>query len=425
MTGTGQLQRRIVKKPELLAPAGNLEKLKFAVLYGADAVYIGGQQFGLRAKAGNFTYEDMKAGVAFAHERGAKVYVAANIIAHNDDFGGMDEYFQTLSEIGIDAVIIADPAIIEVCKQAAPDLEIHLSTQFSATNWRTVQYWAEEGIPRVVLAREVSLDEVREIKKHVDAEIEVFIHGAMCIAYSGRCVLSNHMTSRDANRGGCAQSCRWKYDLFEEEMLNVDEAVPLSAEGEDAFTMSSKDLCMIEHLPALIEAGVESLKIEGRMKSVHYVATVVNAYRRVIDAYCADPDGFVFRPEWKTEIEKAANRPVTTGFYFQQPTDDDQIFGVPPKMTTYDFAGLVLEYEPEGGIATIEQRNHFRVGQEVEFVGPNRDNFMQRIEAIWDSEGNELTEARHAQQIIKIKVNHPVTPYDLMRKEKAGAGSRP
>ena len=404
------------KKPELLAPAGNLEKLKFAVLYGADAVYIGGQKFGLRAKAGNFTLEDMVEGVKFAHDRGAKVYVAANIMAHNEDFAGMAEYFQTLHEIGVDAAIIADPAVVDICKEAAPELEIHLSTQSSTTNWQSVQFWGAEGIPRVVLAREVSLAEIREIKKHVpNVEIEAFIHGAMCISYSGRCVLSNHMTHRDANRGGCAQSCRWKYDLFAEE---EDEAIPLFAEGDEAFTMSSKDLCMIEHIPELIEAGVDSLKIEGRMKSVHYVATVVNAYRRVIDAYCEDPEGFVFKPEWKEEILKAANRPLTTGFYFHAPTEEDQIFGAPPKMAAYDFAGLVLEYDPQTGIALIEQRNHFQLGQEVEFIGPTHEKFTQRVEAMWDEEGQELSEARHPLQKIRMKVDKPVAPYDLMRKEK-------
>jgi putative protease len=413
------------KKPELLAPAGNLEKLKFAVLYGADAVYIGGQKFGLRSKAGNFTYEDMKEGVEFAHAHGAKVFVAANIIAHNEDFEGMEEYFRTLYDIGIDAVIVADPAIVEVCKQAAPNLEIHLSTQASTTNWQAVNFWANEGISRVVLAREVSMEEIRQIKKHTDVEIEAFIHGAMCISYSGRCVLSNHMTNRDANRGGCAQSCRWKYDLFEEVEEEDTETpqigkieLPMFSEEDDSFTMSSKDLCMIEHIPEMIDAGVDSLKIEGRMKTVHYVATVVNTYRKVIDAYCEDPEGFVFKQEWMDEILKAANRPVTTAFYYGSPTDQDQIFGVPPKMAKYDFAGLVLDYDEKTGIATIEQRNHFAVGSEVEFFGPKRDNFIQKVEELWDEEGNPITEANRAMQKVKMRVTQPVKPYDIMRKEK-------
>lgn len=417
--------RTILKKPELLAPAGNLEKLKFAVMYGADAVYIGGQQFGLRSKAGNFTYENMKEGVAFAHEHGAKVFVAANIIAHNEDFAGMEEYFRTLYEIGIDAVIVADPAIVEVCKQAAPKLEIHLSTQASTTNWQAVQFWANEGIARVVLAREVSMEEIRQIKAHTDVEIEAFIHGAMCISYSGRCVLSNHMTNRDANRGGCAQSCRWKYDLFEE-VEDEEEAVPmigkkelpLFSDEDDEFTMSSKDLCMIEHVPEMIDAGVESLKIEGRMKTVHYVATVVNTYRKVIDAYCENPEGFVFKQEWHDEIMKAANRPVTTAFFYGSPTESDQIFGIPPKMAKFDFAGLVLAYDETTGIATIEQRNHFTVGAEVEFFGPKRDNFVQKVEELWDENDHPITEANKAMQKVKMRMQQPVKPYDIMRKEK-------
>lgn len=411
-------ERTKLKKPELLAPAGNLEKLKFAVLYGADAVYIGGQKYGLRSKAGNFSYEDMKEGVAFAHQHGAKVFVAANIIAHNEDFDGMTDYFQTLYQIGIDAVIIADPAVVDICREAAPDLEIHISTQSSITNWQAVQFWADEGIPRVVLAREVSLDEVQKIKQHTDIEIETFIHGAMCISYSGRCVLSNYLTSRDANRGGCAQSCRWKYDLFED--LDGEENA-LFEEGDQSFTMSSKDLCMIEHIPELINAGVDSLKIEGRMKSIHYIATVVNSYRRVIDAYCEDPEGFQFKPEWKEEILKAANRPLTTGFYFNNPSKEDQIFGLPPKIAAYDFAGLVLDYDPETQIALIEQRNHFKIGQEVEFIGPKREKFLQRIDGIRDEKGNPLDAARHPMQKVKMKVDFPVQPYDLMRIEKEQA----
>ncbi|GAX89062.1 peptidase U32 family protein [Effusibacillus lacus] len=404
-----------MRKPELLAPAGNLEKLKFAVLYGADAVYIGGQRFGLRSKAGNFSCEDMREGVEFSHAHGAKVFVAANIIAHNDDFAGMEEYFRTLYDIGIDAVIIADPAIIDVCRQAAPDLEIHLSTQASTTNWQAVKFWADEGIKRIVLAREVSLQEIREIKQNVSVEIEAFIHGAMCISYSGRCVLSNHMTNRDANRGGCAQSCRWQYDLFEEVEEQTDE-LPLFAEGDDAFTMSSKDLCMIEHVPEMIEAGVDSLKIEGRMKTAHYVATVVNAYRRVIDAYCENPKEFRFRPEWMDEILKAANRPITTAFYYGAPTAGDQIYGLPPKMAKYEFAGLVLDYDETAGIATIEQRTRFSVGQEVEFFGPKRENFKQVVTAIWDEEGAALVDANRPLQRVKLKVDRPVQPYDIMRK---------
>ena len=405
----------IQKKPELLAPAGNLEKLKFAVHYGADAVYIGGKQFGLRAKAGNFSIEEMKKGVEFAKKYGAKVYVAANIIAHNENLAGAKEYFKSLYEIGIAAVIVADPALITACKEAAPDLEIHISTQASIANWRTAQYWKSEGIPRVVLAREVSIDEIREIKEKVDIEIETFVHGAMCISYSGRCVLSNHMTARDANRGGCAQSCRWKYDLFED---GTDGSVNVSNKADEAYTMSSKDLSMVEHLPDLIKSGVDSLKIEGRMKSIHYIATVVNVYRKIIDTYFEDPANYQIDQEWIDEIWKAAQRSLTTAFYYDEPTEKDQLFGKPDRLPKYDFAGLVLNYDENTHIATIQQRNSFSVGDEIEFFGPNFYHFKQKITEIWDEDGQAITIARHPMMITKVKVDQPVRYYDMMRKKK-------
>jgi len=403
------------KKPELLAPAGNLEKLKFAIHYGADAVYIGGKQFGLRSKAGNFSFEDMAEGVAFAKQYGAKVYVAANIIAHNDNLKGAHEYFKKLYEVGIAAVIVADPALIEACREAAPDLEVHISTQASIANWRTVDFWKKEGIPRVVLAREVSLEEIKEMKEKVDIEIEAFIHGAMCISYSGRCVLSNHMTARDANRGGCAQSCRWKYDLFEDA---TEGAVSISDKTDEAYTMSSQDLSMVEHLPDLLEAGVDSLKIEGRMKSIHYVATVVNVYRKIIDTYYEDPENYQLNPEWVDEIWKAAQRSLTTAFYYDEPSEKDQLFGKPDRIPKYDFSGLVLEYDEESQIATVQQRNSFSVGDEVEFFGPNFYHFKQKITEIWDENGESIDRAKHAMMITKIKVDQPLRYYDMMRKRK-------
>ncbi|MRH42484.1 collagenase-like protease [Aquibacillus halophilus] len=404
-----------LKKPELLAPAGNLEKLKFAIHYGADAVYIGGKQFGLRSKAGNFSFEDMEEGVKFAKKYGAKVYVAANIIAHNENLEGAQSYFKKLYEIGISAVIIADPALITACRQAAPDLEIHISTQASITNWRTVQFWKNEGIPRVVLAREVSIKEVRQIKEKVDIELETFIHGAMCISYSGRCVLSNHMTSRDANRGGCAQSCRWKYDLYED---GVDESVNISEQNDEAYTMSSKDLSMVEHLPDLIDLGVDSLKIEGRMKSIHYVATVVNVYRKIIDSYVDNPKEFKMNQQWIDEIWKAAQRSLTTAFSYQEPTESDQLFGIPDRLPKYDFAGLVLAYDDRTKLATIQQRNSFKVGDEIEFFGPDFYHFKQTIQLIWDENDKPIEIAKHAMMMIKVKVDHPVNYYDMMRKGK-------
>lgn len=412
MSDNIEKEQRIFKQPELLAPAGNLEKLEFAVRYGANAVYIGGQQFGLRAKAGNFSFEDMEKGVEFAHNHNAKVYVATNIIAHNADLKGLEEYLKTLEKIGVDAIIVADPAIIATAKAIVPNMEIHLSTQASTTNWRTVKFWKDEGVSRIVLAREVSLKEIREIKRHVDIEIEAFIHGAMCNSYSGRCVLSNHMTSRDANRGGCAQSCRWKYDLYED----GENVTPLYEEDDDPYTMGSKDLCMIEDIPEMIEAGVDSLKIEGRMKSVHYVATVVNAYRQAVDSYMDDPKAFIYKSEWRDEINKASHRPLTTGFFHGHTTHNDQIYEEGSKVRSYDFVGLVLDYDEETGIATIQQRNNFMVGQEIEFFGPDT-KFVQTIKEIVDEDGNEVDAARHPLQIIKTKVDRKVKPFDMMRKE--------
>ena len=403
------------KKPELLAPAGNLEKLKFAIHYGADAVYIGGQQFGLRSNAGNFTFDEMREGVAFANKYGAKVYVAANIIAHNENLEGLHEYFKKLYDIGIAAVIVADPALIQACREAAPDLEVHISTQASVANWKTAEFWKNEGIPRVVLAREVSVEEIREMKEKVDIEIEAFIHGAMCISYSGRCVLSNHMSARDANRGGCAQSCRWKYDLFED---GIDGTEPISELANEQYSMSSQDMSMVEYLPDLIEAGVDSFKIEGRMKSIHYVATVVNVYRKIIDTYFEDPENYKIDPEWIDEIWKAAQRSLTSGFYYNEPTEKDQLFGRPARIPKYDFAGLVLDYDENTKIATIQQRNNFGVGDEVEFFGPNFYHFKQTITELWNENDEPIDRAKHAMMITKVQLDQPVEKYNMMRKGK-------
>ncbi|MCZ8514658.1 U32 family peptidase [Paenibacillus filicis] len=406
------------EKPELLAPAGSLEKLKFAVHYGADAVYIGGQQYGLRSNADNFTFEEMREGVEFAEKYGAKVFVATNIYAHNEDIAGLEDYFKGIQDAGVHAIIVADPIIIETCRRVAPKLEIHLSTQQSTMNRGAVQFWKEEGVDRVVLAREASMDEIIDIKKHVDMEIEVFVHGAMCSSYSGRCVLSNHFTDRDSNRGGCSQSCRWKYDLFtteEDAQIGIKE-LPLFQEGDNAFSMSSKDLCMIEHVPELIRAGVDSFKIEGRMKSVHYVATVVNAYRQAIDAYFADPEHYEMKPGWLYEIQKAANRPLNTGFFYDEPGHEDHIFEPEDKAAPYDFVGVVLDYDAETGTALIQQRNHFKPGQEVEFFGPKGTFFKMTVPELHSEEGESLTAARHPLQRIRMKVDQPVQPLDMMRK---------
>ncbi|WP_397334531.1 U32 family peptidase [Paenibacillus sp. 1011MAR3C5] len=405
-----QGKRNRLDRPELLAPAGNLEKLKFAIHYGADAVYIGGQKYGLRSNADNFSFEEMREGVEFANRYGAKVFVATNIYAHNEDIEGIEAYLRNLEDVGIAAIIAADPVIIETAQRVAPKLEVHLSTQQSTMNWQAVKFWKDEGLPRVVLARETSFEEIEEIKKHVDIEIEAFIHGAMCSSYSGRCVLSNHFTDRDSNRGGCCQSCRWKYDLF------VDDA-PMYEQGEDQFTMGSKDLCMIGYLPELIEVGVDSFKIEGRMKSIHYVATVVNVYRQAIDAYFADPEGYELKQEWIEEMNKAANRPLNTGFFLDTPGVEDHIYGPEEKAAPYDFAGIVLDYDDRTGFATLQQRNHFKVGQEVEFVGPGGTFFKQTVTELTDESGAALDVARHPLQTVRIRTLKPVKPMDMMRKK--------
>jgi len=407
-------KRVIVKKPELLAPAGNLEKLKIAVQYGADAVFIGGQEYGLRSNADNFTFEEMKEGVEFAKKYNAKIYVTTNIYAHNENIDGLEDYIKGLQGAGIHGIIVADPLIIETCRRLAPEIEVHLSTQQSLSNWKAVQYWKEEGLERVVLARETSAEEIKEMKEKVDIEIETFIHGAMCIAYSGRCTLSNHMTARDSNRGGCCQSCRWDYGLFQ---VEGDNETALFAENDAPFAMSPKDLNLIQSIPGLIELGIDSLKIEGRMKSIHYIATVVSVYRKVIDAYCADPDHFVIKQEWVEELDKCANRETAPAFFEGVPGYKEQMFGNHSKKTTFEFAGLVIDYNSETQMVTLQQRNHFKPGDEVEFFGPEIENFTYIIEKIWDEDGNELDAARHPLQIVKFKMDRPVFPNNMMRKE--------
>ncbi|MCY8437763.1 peptidase U32 family protein [Bacillus haynesii] len=406
-------KRVITKKPELLAPAGNLEKLKIAVHYGADAVFIGGREYGLRSNADNFSIEEMAEGVEFAKKYGARIYVTTNIFAHEENVDGLEDYLRDLEGAGVSGIIVADPLIIETCRRVAPKLEVHLSTQQSLSNWKAVQFWKEEGLERVVLARETSALEIREMKEKVDIEIETFIHGAMCIAYSGRCVLSNHMTARDSNRGGCCQSCRWDYDLYQTDGAN---ALPLYEEGDAPFAMSPKDLKLIESIPQMIEMGIDSLKIEGRMKSIHYIATVVSVYRKVIDAYCADPENFVIKEEWLKELDKCANRDTAPAFFEGRPGYEEQMFGVHGKKTTYDFVGLVLDYDEETKMVTLQQRNFFKTGDEVEFFGPEIENFTCKIDTIWDEKGNVLDAARHPLQIVKFRVDNKIYPSNMMRK---------
>lgn len=408
----------ILKRPEVLAPAGTLEKLKVAIRYGADAVYIGGNAFGLRSRAGNFTYEEMEEAVAFAKEYHAKIYVAANMVTHEGDATGAGEFFRELRDVGINAVIVSDPALIEICITEAPGLPVHLSTQSSATNFETLEFWKEEGLERVVLAREVSMAEVAEIRKNTDVQIEAFIHGAMCISYSGRCTLSNHMSHRDANRGGCSQSCRWKYGLFE--MPFGEEARELTDTGEvsEPFSMSAVDMSMIEHIPDLIKNGVDSFKIEGRMKSIHYVSTVSNVYKAAVDSYMEDPENYVCKQEWIDELWKVAQRELATGFYYQTPSENEQLFGKRRKIPVYKFIGEVLAYDEDTKIATIRQRNHFRLGDEVEFYGPGFKHFDQTLTQMWNEDGEEIEKAPNAMMIVTMPVEQPVQVGDMIRKKK-------
>lgn len=406
-----------MKKPELLAPAGDLEKLKFAIAYGADAVYIGGPQLGLRASAKNFTIEEMEKGVEYAHEKGKKVFVTLNIIAHNEDLEGIPEYVKELERIGIDAVIVADPGILQIVKENAPTLEIHLSTQANATNYMAANFWYNQGVKRVVVAREQSLEEIKELisQKEEGLEVEAFIHGAMCISYSGRCLLSNYMASRDANRGECAQSCRWRYYLVEEK--RPGEYFPITEDDRGTYIYNSKDLCMLEYIPELIESGIDSFKIEGRMKSPYYVATVIRAYRMAIDEYFENPQNKNVNQKWIDEIKKASYRDFTTGFYFEKPGENEQLYDTASYIREYDFVGLVLDYDEQSGIATIEQRNRFFVGDEIEIFGPEKEYFIQKIEKIWNEDDEEIEVANRAKQIIKIKMDKPVSQLYILRKK--------
>lgn len=406
-----------MRKIELLAPAGNLEKLKMAIMYGADAVYIGGEEYGLRASADNFTLEQMKEGLEFAHARGKKVYLTMNIIPHNEDFEGMGNYVKEVAAIGVDAIILSDPGVFSVVKENAPDMEIHLSTQANNTNWTSAKFWYNQGVKRIVLARELSVSEIREIREKTppDLDFEIFIHGAMCISYSGRCLLSNYMAGRDANRGECAHPCRWKYHLVEEK--RPGEYMPVYENERGTFIYNSKDLCLIEHIPELIESGALSFKIEGRMKSAYYVATVVKAYRDAIDAYYADSESYQYNPQWLAELNKASHREYTTGFYFNKPTGQDQIYHTSSYVRDYTFVGMVLEYDKETGIAKIEQRNRMFTGDEIEVVRPQGPFFTQKIHAMKNVEGEEITVAPNPQMVVYMPMDEAVEPYTMLRKE--------
>ena len=404
-----------LKKPELLAPAGNMEKMKMALLYGADAVYLGGKTFGLRALGGNFTREELKEAMEFAHGLGKKVYVTVNVFPHNEDIEALPDYLRYLAEIGTNALLVADLGIFRLCQKVIPDMELHISTQANNTNWATVNAWHELGAKRVVLAREMSLAEVRTIRDKTEADLEMFVHGAMCISYSGRCLLSNYFTGRDANRGACAQSCRWKYALVEE--TRPGKYFPIEEDDRGTYIMNSKDMCLLPHLRDVIESGVDSLKIEGRMKSVHYAASVTKAYRLAIDSYFADPHHFEIKQEWLDELEKVSHRPYTTGFYYHRPDNEDQIYGTSSYIQTSDFIGLVLSYDMATGYATVEQRNNMKIGQEIEIFQPKGEGYRQQLSDMLDEEGQSINVAPHPQQIVRIRMERPVEPYTILRRD--------
>ena len=406
-----------MKKIELLAPAGDVNKLKTAVEYGADAVYLGGESFGLRKASKNFSMEDIKWATNYLHERGKKIHVTLNIIPHNDDMEGVEDYIKELYEIGVDALIVADPGMFMKVKEVAPNFPIHISTQGSVTNVETVKFWQKLGAERVVMARELSLKEVADIIKEVGdtIEVETFAHGAMCMSYSGRCLLSNYMTGRDANMGDCAQPCRYKYHLVEEK--RPGEYFPIEEHEEGTFIMNSKDLCMIEHIDEMIEAGIASLKIEGRVKSEYYLATVIRSYRMAIDAYYADPENYKYDPSLLEEIKKVSHRDFTTGFFYGQANEDSQVYEDNSYIRGYDFVGIVLDYDEETKIATIEQRNRVFVGEEIEIFGPGIKHFDYKIEKMLDDKDREIDVANKAKQIFKIKIEEPIKKGFILRRE--------
>ena len=407
----------MARHPELLIPASSLEVLKTAVMFGADAVYIGGEAFGLRAKAKNFSMEDMREGIAFAHEHDVKVYVTANILAHNDDLEGVREYFQELKEIKPDALIIADPAIFEIAGEICPEIERHISTQANNTNYGTFNFWHKLGATRVVTARELSLEEIREIRANIpdDLEIETFVHGAMCISYSGRCLLSNFMVGRDANRGACTHPCRWKYSIVEE--TRPGEVMPVFENERGTYIFNSKDLCMIEHIPELLESGIDSLKIEGRMKTALYVATVARTYRKAIDDYQKDPKLYEENMPWYLEqISNCTYRQFTTGFFFGKPDETTQIYDSNTYVKEYTYLGIIGEEKK--GTYRIEQRNKFSVGETIEVMKPNGENVEVTVKRILTEDGEEQESAPHPKQVLYVDLGIKVDAYDILRRRE-------
>ena len=390
-------------KPELLAPAGDLERLKIALLYGADAVYVGGNLFSLRANAINFTLEELSTGVIFAHALNKKVYVTVNIVLHNKELKFIKDYLIELDKIGVDAIIVSDPSIIELAKKYT-NLIIHLSTQQSTLNYEAVEFYKNIGVSRIVLGREVTKEDIKLIKNKVDIELEMFIHGAMCASYSGRCALSNYLTNRDANRGGCSQVCRWDFDLYDDNLIK----------GDKNFTFCSKDLSLLKYIPDIVDMGVTSLKIEGRMRSIYYIATVVSIYRKVIDEYCHNKDKYEYNVNYENILNRCANRDSIPQFFNNNYDENCSYYNNRIEISNQDFLGVVIAYDEKTKIATIEQRNYFKKGDNVEFFGPNK-NINYQINEIFDEDNNIIDIVRHPKQIVYLKVNETLNINDLMR----------
>ena len=404
---------RIIVKPELLAPAGNMEKLRMALLYGADAVYLGGKLFGLRAFASNFSIEEMKEAVAFAHSLHKKVYVTVNIFAHNADINTLPEYLKSLEETGADALLISDFGVWAVAKEVIPNMPLHVSTQANTTNWAAVKAWENMGASRVVLARELSFAEMKEIGSKTDVELEAFVHGAMCISYSGRCWLSSYLTGRDGNRGACAQVCRWEFSLTEKN--RPGQIYDVAGDGRGTYIMNSKDLCLLPYLPKLMEAGICSFKIEGRMKSAHYVASVVSVYRRAIDVCWADMAHYSVQPEWLDELEKVSHRSYTTGFALDKPDETAQNYSTSANLQTHEFTGLVRDWR--NGRLTVEQRNHMKAGETIEVFCPDGSLKSLVLQEMRNEEGEPVTVVPHAQMIFTCKAEEEIPANSILRRK--------
>ena len=406
-----------MNKIELLAPAGDLEKLKMAILYGADAVYIAGENFGLRTASKNFTEEQMREAVDFVKKNNKKIYVTCNIIPHNDDFEGLESYLKYLQEVGVDAIIVADPGVLMIAKETVPDMEIHWSTQANNTNFNSARFWYKQGVKRVVTARELSFEEIKKIRDEIpsDMDIESFVHGAMCISYSGRCLMSNYMTGRDANRGSCAHPCRWKYSLVEEK--RPGEYFPIEEDERGTYFFNSKDLCMIEYVKELIEAGVSSFKIEGRVKTPYYVATVVRAYRMAIDEHYRDPENYRFNPIWMEELKKASYRDFTSGFYLDKPNGDSQNYGTSSYIRNYDFMGLVIKYDSERKMALVDVRNRIFTGDNVEIIGPDCDTIYTTVKSMFNVNMEMIDVAPRPKELVWVDFGHELKENYIIRKE--------